>query len=57
MKQLTTQTQGAFDRIQDVLVHDSNDDLDLIIDRLQYLLVKAREIKTESLSVSRGDYQ
>jgi hypothetical protein len=57
MNTLTTQTQGAFDRIEDVLVHDSTDNLDLIIERLQYLLVRAQEIKTELSVTISGDYQ
>jgi hypothetical protein len=57
MNTLTTQTQGAFDRIEDVLVHDSTDNLDLIIEHLQYLLVRAQEIKTELSVTISGDYQ
>jgi hypothetical protein len=44
---LTTQTQGAFDRIKDSLIHNSSDDLDEMIANLEYLLVKAKEIRNE----------
>lgn len=56
MKNLTTQTQGAFDRIKDVLIHESPDDLNLIIENLEYLLVKARQIKNEVSINSSGNY-
>jgi hypothetical protein len=57
MKPLTSQTQGAFDRINDVLVHDSADDLDQIIGNLKHLLDKATQIKTELSVTLSGDYQ
>lgn len=53
----TLQTSASFDRINDALLGKTNDDLNELIEDLEYLLYKAREIKNNYLSYTHGcDY-
>jgi hypothetical protein len=53
----TLQTSASFDRINDALLGKTNDDLNELIEDLEYLLYKAREIKNNYLSYTYGcDY-
>lgn len=56
--QHTLQTSAAFDRINDALIGDTNDSLSELIEELEHLLYKAKEIKNTITAMSEGyDYQ
>lgn len=55
--QHTLQTSAAFDRIDDALVGKTNDTLSELIEDLEFLLYKAREIHDTTASMNDGsDY-
>lgn len=55
--QHTLQTSAAFDRINDALIGDTNDSLSELIEELEHLLYKAKEIKNTIAAMSDGsDY-
>ena len=53
----TLQTAAAFDRIDDALLGKTHDTLSELIEDLEYLLYKAKEIQGVSASINDGyDY-
>lgn len=55
--QHTLQTAAAFDRIDDALLGKTDDSLNELIEELQYLLYKAKEIENTSATMNHGyDY-
>lgn len=58
IKQHTLQTLSAFDRIYDALRGQTDDNLDNIIDELEYLLYIAKDIHDREASITDGsDYE
>jgi hypothetical protein len=53
---ITTQTKGAFERIEEALLGMTDDNLDLLIVNLEELLDKAKQIKQITLENEIGDY-
>jgi len=52
------QTSAAFERINDALLGKTNDNLSNLIEDLEFLLYKAKEIQDISTSISDGsDYE
>jgi hypothetical protein len=57
INQHTLQTAAAFDRIDDALLGKTQDSLSVLIEELEYLLYKAREIHDTAASMNDGsDY-
>jgi hypothetical protein len=57
IRQHSLQTAAAFDRIDDALLGKTDDDLNELIEDLEYLLYKAKEIQGVSASMNDGyDY-
>ena len=55
--QHTLQTAAAFDRLDDALLGKTDDTLSELIEDLEYLLYKAKEIQGVSASINDGyDY-
>lgn len=54
---LTIQTKAAFERINDSLKHDCSDDLETMIYNLEVLLVRAKQIQTETMINQSGGFQ
>lgn len=54
-KQLTLQTEAAFERIYDSLMGKTSDDLDSLLLHLDELLCKAKQIQEMSACLSSGD--
>jgi hypothetical protein len=53
---ITTQTKAAFERIEESLLGNTEDNLDLLIANLDRLLDRARNIKLASVQNDVGDY-
>jgi hypothetical protein len=50
------QTAAAFDRIDDALLGKTDDDLNELIEDLEYLLYKAKQIQDVAASLNDGSY-
>jgi hypothetical protein len=54
--QHSLQTAAAFDRIDDALLGKTDDDLNALIEDLEFLLYKAKEIQNVAASFNDGSY-
>ena len=52
---MTLQTLAAFERIQDALIGETDDDLEVLMRSLEELLEKARDIQNVSACMLSGD--